>query len=348
MVNKSQNQSKEVQTREIQGPIEISEDLITSMEKTITDCLPATSTASQTIKDSLVIANGLNSLRTFFQNEDVKKLINTMRGSALGFLTDKEAGKKWNGKKQKMVDVVPYTYDEVVEALIPPMLEGYRFTGNEINIISGKGMPVKAGKHRKINELTKGFKHSIGGPVKDGSVAKMKCQASWSYNDENHTIGYGDDICIIHVKTDDFSGIDKLIGLAESKLFSRVLTRVSGKLVIEGDVHEPENKDITPDDKPKATNIMNTESKPEKKPEVKPAEKKPEDPKKVTFVEKLGTVVDDKDYAPIIQELLKEGKIKTPSATENDLRTKDEYLAKLMFELIEDRKDLHDSAAKDQ
>ena len=91
-----------------------------------------------------------------------------MRGSTLGFLTDRD--KKGTA----------YTYDEIVEALIPPMLDGYRFTGNEINVISGNGMPVKKGKYRKITELVKGFSHTVGGPVNDNSVARMKCQASWA------------------------------------------------------------------------------------------------------------------------------------------------------------------------
>jgi hypothetical protein len=133
-----------------------------------------------------------------------------------------------------------------------------------------------------------------------------------------------------------------LIGLAGSKLLSRVLTRISGKLVIEGDIHSDETTptDVTPETKPKATNIMAGDvQQPEKKPVEKP---------KVSFVEKLGVVVDDKDYAKVIQELLKEGAIKTPDKDQNVLRTKDENLATELFNIIEDRKDLHDSSKNDE
>jgi hypothetical protein len=340
MVNKS---VQKVEQKTIHGPIQISEELLSEMQSTIDLCIPATTKAVQTINDSLVIANGLNSLRAFFQNEEVKKLVETMQDSTLGFLTDRDpiSLAKYNKKASPQYYKKAYSYDQIVEALIPPMLEGYRFTGNEINIINGKGMPVKSGKHRKINELVGKFTHSVGGPVKEGIVAKMRCQAKWYVGGTEYSIGYGDDICVIHVEFDQYSGIDKLIGLAESKLFSRVLTRISGKLVIEGDVPVPENKEINPEDSPsskKPKNIMDQDVS---------QRRQSTESKKVSYVEKLGTIIDDEDYNKVIQELLKEGKIKTPDEKQNVLRTKDEKEAKELFELIEDRKDLHDSAAKD-
>ena len=328
MVNKSE---KAVQTRPTIGQIAIPEETLKAMQEVIDSCVPATTKAVQTLQDSLVIANGLNSLRDFFKNEDVKKLVLTMQDSTLGFLTDREpiALARQNAKKSPQYQKEPYTYEEIVEALIPPMLEGYRFTGNEINIINGNGMRAKNGKHRKINDLVKNFTHTVGGPKKEGNVAMMRCQAKWLKDGIEQSIGYGDDICVIHVEFDQYSGIDKLVGLAESKLFSRVLTRISGILVTEGDVAPPVEKSIDGEAiKPTvgSKNIMSENVKP-----------------KVTFAEKLSIVVNDPDYQNAIKSLINEGKIKRPDENQSVLRTKDEKLAKEVFELIEQYKGFEDA-----
>jgi len=325
------NKNKQVQTveREVIGAIEIPQELIDSMQKAIELCVPATSKAVQTLNDSIVIANGLNQLREFFKNKEVKKLVLTMQDTTIGFLTDREpaALAKTNAKKDPQWKKDPYTYEEIVEALIPPMLEGYRFTGNEINVISGNGMPVKRGKHRRINEMVNNFTHFIGAPAKADGVAKIRCQAKWkTESGEEQSIGYSeDDKCVIPIECGKYDGIDKLLGLAESKLFSRVLTRISGKLVTEGDVPH-DDKDITSEveepEKKTGKNIMQDDI-----------------PPKVSFVEKLTTVVDDPEYKTTIQSLITEKKIKSPG----DLRTKDEALAKEIFEMVEQQKGFEDS-----
>jgi len=244
-------------------------------------------------------------------------------------LTDREPLKlaKANEGKDLKWRKAPYTYEEIVEALIPPMLEGYRFTGNEINVISGNGMPVKRGKHRKINDMVRNFTHLIGAPVKESGVAKLPCRAKWiTESGEEQSIGYNkDDQCTIPIECGKYDGIDKLLGLAESKLFSRVLTRISGKLVTEGDIHHEDPKDITTEvDKEKSSgkNIMDDDSKPV-----------------ITFSEKMSTVVDDPEYKASIQSLIDEKKIKNP----DELRTKDEKRAKEVFEMIEQQKGFEDS-----
>ena len=329
------NKNKQVQKveREVIGTIAIPQELIDSMQKAIELCVPATSKAVQTLNDSIIIANGLNELREFFKNEEVRKLVQTMQDTTVGFLTDREpiALAKANDKKEPKWRKEPYTYEEIVEALIPPMLEGYRFTGNEINVISGNGMPVKRGKHRRINEMVNNFTHFIGAPVKADGVARIRCQAKWTTESrEEQSIGYADDdTCIIPIECGKYDGIDKLLGLAESKLFSRVLTRISGKLVTEGDVPHEEQKDITSEVDEKKTsgkNIMQDDS-----------------PPKVSFVEKLTTVSDEPEYRTAIQSLIDEKKITSP----DELRTKNEVEAKDIFEMIEQQKGFEDDAANE-
>lgn len=329
MVNKQMQKSQPKQENLPQAPINIPTDLLTKMQETLDACLPATSKAVQTLNDSIVIANGLNELREFFKNDEVKRLVETMQDTTLGFLTDRSPDKlkQYNAKKPPEWQKHAYTYDEIVEALIPPMMEGYRFTGNEINIINGKGMPVKNGKHRRINDLVTGFIHSVGSPVKDKAtgVAKMRCQAKWMKDGHEQSIGYGDEQCIIPVEYDQYAGLDKLIGLAESKLFSRVLTRISGKLVVEGDIPTEDLKDVTP---------VKEKTKPKTGSSVNIMEGKKQTETNITFVEKLSTIVDDSEYSTVIKSLMDEGKIQSAE----ELRTKDEQKAKEIFIIMEQYK----------
>ena len=67
------------------------------------------------------------------------------------------------------------------------------------------------------------------------------------------------------------------------------------------------------------------------------------------FVKKLSKIVDLEDYADSINSLVTDenNKILTSDNVAASLRTKDEKLAKEVFNLIEDRKDIIDSAKKD-
>jgi hypothetical protein len=309
--------------------IKIDENLLESIQKTIEDCLPIASKAAQTIGDSVTIANGMNQLREFFKNPDVVKLVDSMKDSKLGFLTDKPKGaKKWDPRQQKKVDVVPYTPHEISEALIPMMLEGYRFTGNEINIISGQGMAVKAGKHRKIIEYEglDGFSHTVGSPVKEGGesgVAKMKCQAKWILDGTEYSIGYGDDICIIAVEYDKWAGLDKLIGLAESKLYSRVLTRILGKFVSEGEISTV----ITPGDKPESSGDSIKDRFKKQQADDAGQLSKPEN----KAVKRLAQMLADPQYKAAIQSLLSSS---DNQITEADLTTANEGNAEEVIKSI--------------
>ncbi len=222
----------------------IPEDWAKKFDLVVQECSGALSTGVNTIKDSLVVMNGIRSLKNFFQTPEVKELIEMSKESPAGFLTDRndQAIFKHNKNPNKKYELKPYTYKQIVEALIPCALEGYRLHGNEINIISGKGMPVKAGKHRRIIEMTDGYQDNISTPaIKDG-FAFMKCKAKWIIDGQAQTIGYdeGDD-CHIKVSFGKWDSIDKVLGLAESKLYTRVLRRITGKYIVD----EPVSTDVT-------------------------------------------------------------------------------------------------------
>ena len=108
----------------IANQLEIPAEQLDAIDEIIKRCKPVVTLANQSLKDSLVIANGLLQMKAFFKNNDIRKLVDAMQDSHLGFLTDRnpialfKAEKSW--KKIKA-----YNYDQIVEALIPCMLKGY-------------------------------------------------------------------------------------------------------------------------------------------------------------------------------------------------------------------------------
>ncbi len=214
-------------TKEIQP---IRQEWIQEFDKIVADCAAATSAVMKSLQHDMTVLNGIQRLKVFFHQPAVQELVLSAACNDAGFLCDK----------------TNYTYDELISALIPRILEGYRMTGNEINIISGKGMAVKRGKYRRIIELTKGFQETLGAPtIKNDGFALIRCAARWTANGVKQTIGVEEnDPCTIKIKynAQKYDTIDKANGLAQSKLYSRVLTRITGQFVAE----EPtETMDIT-------------------------------------------------------------------------------------------------------
>jgi hypothetical protein len=229
-------------------PQAIKPEWIEEFDKIVMDCAAATSAVVKSLTHDMTVLNGIQRLKKFFAQPPVSELVLSAAGNDAGFLCDK----------------TNYSYEELVQALIPRILEGYRITGNEINIISGKGMPVKRGKYRRIIELTDGFRETVGAPVIKDGFALIRCAAKWKIGDIEQTLGVEeDDPCIIKIKYNaaKYDTIDKANGLAQSKLYSRVLTRILGQFVPEEAA--PVMKDIS-----------------EQTQELKPETKKPSAPPK--------------------------------------------------------------------
>ena len=278
----------------------IPDDLSEKFDLVVRECSGALSTGVNSIKDSLVVMNGIRSLKAFFNTPEVQELVEMSQESPAGFLTDRSKASvfKHNKNPNKKYEMKPYTYEQIVEALIPCCLEGYRMHGNEINIISGKGMPVKAGKYRRILELTDGFQESISTPAVQGDYAFIKCYAKWKIDGRTQTIGYeeGDEVHI-KLKFGKWDSFDKVRGLAQSKLYSQVLTRIMGKFipeepdgVITGEAQEVEDKAAAPPPiKPSATK--------------KTAKKEPKQENLLPNVKRLQELYADPEYNSAFDEL---------------------------------------------
>lgn len=313
----------------IQNQLTIPEVRLNDIETIIEQCKPVATSVNQTFRDSLIIANGLLQMKEFFNDSDVKKLVEAMRDSHLGFLTDRNEYAIWKAKKNGK-DLKPYTYNQIIEALIPCMLKGYKLTGNEINIISGKGIPVKEGKYNRIIDLTEGFREVIGVPIIEKQTAIIRCKAKWRTKDGNEqTLGHDDDDpCNVKVPYNQYDSFDKVIGLAQSKLYSKVLTRITGGFVPDGevDIDLVDGQVITSEtlfsDKTMPTNLKNAKS-----------QKSKQSSQSNDNVIELEKTYRNPDNLGIIQNMFEDAKIDS-GQIEEIIKKKDQQAARWCLNII--------------
>lgn len=214
-----------------------------SIDSIINDCLPITQEQKNDFYSAFQLANGIKNLRQIFNSPQIQELIEAMKGSPLGFLTDEGGYRN-----------ISYNYNQIKEACIEALLQGYRLTGNEFNIISGRFYPAKNGKYRKIveNKNVTDFNYTtttatieaetrydkIGKPI-IMQFAKVQCFASWNQGGQAVKLGDSkdsEDKCVFKIRVNQGMMDDAIIGKALSKLFSRVLTRIENKVTSETDL----------------------------------------------------------------------------------------------------------------
>lgn len=218
------------------------EDVSREIDTIVSDCIPFANSELTTFSATLALAQGVKRLREIFlTNPDIKELIIAMKDNRLGFLTDRSQ-KAIAAAKEKRKELTPYSYEEITECCIEAMLKGYRITNNEFNIIAGGFYAAKSGKYRKIVEYPgiTDFQHTETSPVMDGAqYAKVKVYASWKKNRKRMTLGISnpekgiEDTQIYKIKVNAYMGEDAIIGKAQSKLFTRVLERIQGRVMPE-------------------------------------------------------------------------------------------------------------------
>lgn len=224
------------------------------IDSIIEECASLIEITSKRLMDSLVLAKGVSELRNMFHNvEAVKATIQSLQDTPFGFITDKSPI-AINTAQKLGKRLTPYTYEEIADCCISALLEGYRLTGNEFCIISGNFYPAKKGKYRKIVE-TEGltdFYFTVTPPVYknekrieygkhiDVLYAQIECFASFRLNNKKIYIGRNSsaeskttDSIIFNIRVNKNMGDDGVTGKAISKLFSRVLLRIGGKLIDE-------------------------------------------------------------------------------------------------------------------
>jgi hypothetical protein len=218
------------------------EEVGKEIDRVIESCLPFANNELKTFSASLTLAEGVGTLREIFlKHPGIKKTIQSMQDTKLGFLTDRNpkalAYARAQGKKTE-----PYSYEEVVECAIEGLLKGYRLTNNEFNIISGGFYEAKNGKYRKIIEHPEvtNFQFTNTSPLYvSEKLAKVQVFASWVQGGQIRTLGTSDkekgkeDTLIFTIKVNSGMGDDAVVGKALSKLFTRVLMRITGRVISE-------------------------------------------------------------------------------------------------------------------
>ncbi len=264
------------------------EEIGKQIDQIVSECMPAISNMAPGFNEALTLARGIKSLREIFSsNAEIKETVAAMANTPLGFVTDRSPTvvkeSELNPNKKTLT---AYTDEEINECCIEAMLRGYRITGNEFNIMSGRFYAAKDGKYRKIIEYpgVTDFKFtttppaynvetrmSYGKPQQD-QFAKLRCFASWKKDGSKQFIGKesetGKDEDTLTFKIKAYGNDDdQVIGKAMSKLFSRVLMRITGAIM-------PEMTDL--DDEPVTVETTSVdEASTDKKPEYK-IEDKPE------------------------------------------------------------------------
>ncbi len=225
------------------------------IDSIINECLPVVAQESQNFVQALTLANGIKALQQIFlTDKNIKETIKSMQNTHLGFMTDRTDLAIWKSKQSGSggKELKPYRYEDVADVCIEAMLKGYRITNNEFNMITGRFYAAKNGKFRRIQEcegLTN-FQFTTTSPAyekEQGGIQYAKVQgfASWKINGQLDTIGSSatetEDKLVFKIRVNKHMGEDAIVGKALSKLFSRVLMRLEGKIM-------PEATDVSNDD----------------------------------------------------------------------------------------------------
>jgi len=198
------------------------------------------------IVNSFVLAKGIFQLKELLYNDkNLRKTIEYMQDSTVGFLTDRSPS-IIRKAKEKNKTIKPYTYNEIADCVLNALLFGYNLFGKEFYVIAANFYASQYGKYRHIieNKHITDFSYANSPPIfktetrieKGKTVtvqyAEVECFAYW-YREEkifylgNHPDNKKNDPLVFKIKVDTYMGDDGVVGKALSKLFTRVLTRLS-------------------------------------------------------------------------------------------------------------------------
>ena len=229
---------------------------------------------TQNVVGAIQLATKIDEMRMALQNPEIIKPLRSLLGSNMGIGVDTD---------YKTKQPANYPDHVVADCVLTALSQGYRLAspaGQEWMIFRGNFFAKKVGKFRKIIEFPglTNFVHLVDPPAPKGDVVTVKCYAKWKLNGEQESIGYEGDECVFRLRQNSMSNDDNNIGKSESKLFSRILFRLTGSYI--ADIDDAESAtDVTP----KKEQNQEPEKKPQfmneadlKKPEEKSANAQPE------------------------------------------------------------------------
>jgi hypothetical protein len=195
--------------------------------ETVTQRLqPEVLAAFSVIEQSVLMAQGLEDLRAALTDDVMKRYVMPLMNSPLGFRTDStKPGELYNVK-------------EVREAVIEAAIKGFRWTGNEFNIISGRAYFTKEGLARRVREwpgLTN-LRMTPGLPTMKEGGCVIEYVAEWELAGVPQKCERK-----IPVRLNNGQGGDAGIGKATRKILAAVFGQLTGSefAIPEGEVDEP-------------------------------------------------------------------------------------------------------------
>lgn len=206
-------------------------DLITTAAVGIFDAPVGMASFARDLK----LASAISQMRQVLSPEIMQPIMDLMN-SDLGFKTDRDPARPvWNKEKKAYDRPIPYAVETVRECFIAAALRGLRPVGNEWNIISSQCYATKNGLKARLDhhpDLTN-LKVNFGVPQMRESGAIVKVSATWNKG------GVPDKIeAEIPVRINAQMGADAVLGKAERKIYKRILDRLTGTSMPEGDASE--------------------------------------------------------------------------------------------------------------
>lgn len=209
--------------------ISVVEDPIEAVGKR---CAPERLAEVGTYQQMIILAEGINELRTKLITPAVLSHLMALQGSSLGFRTDKD---KDGG----------YPAAIVKECAIEAVIRDARFTLNEFNIIAERVYLTKEYFTRKVREFPGlgNLRHYPGVPTMANGGALVPYSLTWDLNgvpdrlDRKLTkLADGTELDErICVRVNSGMGADAILGKAERKILAALYKRLCGAEIPDGD-----------------------------------------------------------------------------------------------------------------
>jgi len=187
------------------------------------------------LSKAILLAQAMQEFRQAFDDQ-ILDVIMPMMNQPFGFLTDKDPKKptKRNPNPQ------PYPREVIRDCCMQACLKGVQYVNNQFNIIAGNCYITRNGWEYLIKKLPgfKWWKPEQGVPVSKNGGIIVPCSCSWKINQTA-----GELTAEIPVKTDEFIGVDGMLGKAARKFYKRVFEAMTGVVVHEQP--EPNNDENT-------------------------------------------------------------------------------------------------------
>lgn len=237
----------------VRGDTRILQIMLSNLDAEVNEALAA----GESMTVAILQAGAMQAIRNAM-SDDMIALFAKLMNSPHGFRTDRDpAVIDWKTKQPQE----PYGLERMTDIVVLALVQGFRLTGNEFNIIANNFYATKEGMRRKLNQLP-GLTHLrmiVGNPViiatgnqskdkndKTHTIAACTCRASWRFNGVEDGIEcklekLGDDTLDgrISIRVNYGMGTDAVKGKATAKLQKLVWAAVTGTAIDDVDSTDP-------------------------------------------------------------------------------------------------------------